>query len=282
MSARVPLIIHYPPLFVPRRVRESVSTLDLPATLVSLAGGRLNELLPMDGHSLYPSLVGRAIRDEVFGEYMGEGTVSPVVMIHRGRYKYTTSLVDPPQLFDLEADPLELYNLASSEDAQYFEVAARFAEEARQKWDLKRIHEDVLVAQRRRRLCWSALTQGRFESWDYEPPADASQKYAPQPTFLQISANKTAGTSGRPYLWTTSNSGLDTRLSMPWAALTWPGSHMGSQAPGVNDALLIRCSANVLLSICFLLSFGCLILTRHMACFTTSRSRLFNTLNHNM
>ncbi|KAJ9641012.1 hypothetical protein H2201_002247 [Coniosporium apollinis] len=177
MSARVPLIIHYPPLFSPRRVRESVSTLDLPATLVSLAGGRLNELLPMDGHSLYPSLVGRPIRDEVFGEYMGEGTISPVVMIRRGRYKYTTSLVDPPQLFDLETDPLELYNLASSEDGQYAEVAARFAEEARQKWDLKRIHEDVLVAQRRRRLCWSALTQGRFESWDYEPPQEASQKY---------------------------------------------------------------------------------------------------------
>ena len=38
-SARVPLIIHYPAKFAPKRVEESVSTMDLLPTFVDLAGG---------------------------------------------------------------------------------------------------------------------------------------------------------------------------------------------------------------------------------------------------
>lgn len=176
-SARVPLIINYPPRFTPRHVKDSVSTMDLLPTLVDLAGGRLDTSLTIDGESLYPALCGHRTRDEVIGEYMGEGSISPVMMIRRGKWKYTCCLVDPPQLFDLEKDPQELHNVADSDDPEYKKAAAAFAEEASRRWDLQKIHDDVLQSQRMRRLCWNALKQGRFESWDYQPQDLASQKY---------------------------------------------------------------------------------------------------------
>jgi choline-sulfatase len=173
-SARVPLIINYPQRYAPHRVKESVSTLDLLPTLVDMIGGNREDLLPMDGKSLYPALLGMPGNDEVFGEYMGEGTISPVVMIRRGRYKYISSLVDAPQLFDFENDPLELSDL--TEDPDHKIIAAKFAVEVTQKWDLPKIHQQVLKSQRERRICWQALQQGKWEPWDYQPTDDATKK----------------------------------------------------------------------------------------------------------
>ncbi len=177
MSARVPLIINYPCLFAPRKVDESVSTMDLLPTMVDLGGGQLPKGLELDGRSLYPMLIGLAGHDEVIGEYMGEGTTSPLVMIRRGPWKFVTSLFDRPQLFNLHNDPHELQDLAYSSDPPVAAAFASFSEEARQRWDLRRIANEVLRSQRQRRFCWSALTAGRFESWDYEPPAEAKTKY---------------------------------------------------------------------------------------------------------
>ena len=174
MSARVPLIVRYPAMFPPHRVNECVSTMDLLPTLVEMIGGKVDSRIPLDGKSFYPALFGARAHDEVFGEYMGEGTITPVVMIRRGRYKYITSLIDPPQLFDLENDPLELDNIVSA--PEHAMTAAKFANEARTKWDLQRIHDDVLSSQRQRRICWEALRQGKWESWDYSPPSDGATK----------------------------------------------------------------------------------------------------------
>ena len=177
MSARVPLLFHYPKRFQPRRVQESVSTMDLLPTLVEIIGGTVDPLTPIDGESLYPALIGQSVKDEVFGEYMGEGTISPVVMIRTGPWKYVTSLVDPPQLFNLVTDPQELTNLAGSQNEEIAAVEVGFAAQAKAKWDLKAIHDEVLQSQRQRRVVWSALKQGRWESWDFEPPREGSMKY---------------------------------------------------------------------------------------------------------
>jgi choline-sulfatase len=163
-SARVPMIIHYPPRFEAKRVSEAVSTMDLLPTFVDLVGGDKSLITPVDGQTLYDYLVSdKPGKDEVFGEYMGEGTVTPVVMIRRGRWKFTTSLVDPPQLFDLVNDPKELVNLAQSKDPQHTRVLGTFMAEASQKWDLQAIHLDVVKRQRNRRIVWKALQQGRLD-----------------------------------------------------------------------------------------------------------------------
>ncbi|CAO2655618.1 Nn.00g044210.m01.CDS01 [Neocucurbitaria sp. VM-36] len=177
-SARVPMIINYPPKFEPKQVKESVSTMDLLPTFIDLAGGDASAILPIDGVSLYDYLVSdKPGKDEVFGEYMGEGTVTPTYMIRRHQWKYTYSLVDPPQLFDLVNDPQELDNLATSQQPYYQKVLAEFQAEARAKWDFEQIHRDVLKSQRMRQIAWSALQIGRKESWDYQPPYNDKDRF---------------------------------------------------------------------------------------------------------
>ncbi|KAJ5087029.1 hypothetical protein NUU61_008336 [Penicillium alfredii] len=114
-SARVPMIFHAPKHFAAQRVPENVSTMDLLPTFAQLAGAPLIPELPLDGVSLVPYLTGGEgpRTDTVYGEYMGEGTQAPVVMIRRGPWKFVHSAIDPPMLFNLAADPEEKTNLAA-------------------------------------------------------------------------------------------------------------------------------------------------------------------------
>lgn len=184
-SVRVPMLISHPKQFTPHRVSQNVSTLDLMPTLVELVGANLIPGLPMDGLSLMPHLYGGSGgHDTVFAEYMGEGTVAPLMMIRRGEWKYITCPVDPPQLFNLRRDPLEAVNLASSQDAPTQAILKAFEKEANAKWDFDKITQDVLTCQRRRRFVWSALTKGRFESWDWKGHEDGRTKYIRSQTPL--------------------------------------------------------------------------------------------------
>jgi choline-sulfatase len=97
------------------------------------------------------------------------------VMIRRGDFKYIHSPVDPDQLYNLAVDPQELLNLATS--AAWADVLAAFRAEAASRWDLPALREAVLASQRRRRFHFEATTQGRIQSWDWQPFNDASQRY---------------------------------------------------------------------------------------------------------
>ncbi|MNN16603.1 Choline-sulfatase [compost metagenome] len=175
MAARVPLLIHAPQRFAAHRVSESVSTLDLLPTLVELAGGTLEAGLPLDGRSLLPHLKGECGHDEVIGEYTAEGTLSPLMMIRRGDFKFVYSEQDPCLLFDLRNDPRELENLARS--PEHAALFADFLAEARARWDIPAISQQVLASQRRRRFVADALSRGNLTSWDHQPFVDASQQY---------------------------------------------------------------------------------------------------------
>jgi choline-sulfatase len=176
-SSRIPLLINYPSQFAPRRVKENVSTMDLLPTLVDIVGGKLVDGLPLDGKSFYPALHGHAVNDEVIGEYMGEGTIAPLVMIKRGSYKFIYCPTDPYQLFDLATDPLEHHNLATSTEPKHQQILDDFVADASQRWDMKDLTRKVIQSQRQRRLVWSALRLGAFEAWDYQPIDDAKTKY---------------------------------------------------------------------------------------------------------
>lgn len=175
MSARVPLLVHAPKRFAAHRVSQSVSTLDLLPTLVELAGGQVEQGLELEGHSLLPHLQGKGGHDEVLGEYMAEGTLSPLMMIRRGPWKFVYSEQDPLLLFNLDSDPQELHNLA--ECGEHKGILAGFLAEARERWDIPAIHAATLASQRRRRLVAEALSQGKLTSWDHQPWVDASQQY---------------------------------------------------------------------------------------------------------
>jgi choline-sulfatase len=177
-SARVPMVINCPSRFRPKKVTESVSTMDLLPTFVDLAGGDASQIMPIDGVTLHEYLVSdKPGKDEVFGEYMGEGTVTPTYMIRRHQWKYTCSMADPPQLFDLVSDPQELINLATSEKPHYQQVLADFEAEAQAKWDFQKIHKETLTSQRKRQLAGAALQMGRREPWDYQPPCNDQDRF---------------------------------------------------------------------------------------------------------
>jgi choline-sulfatase len=176
-SARVPLLVHAPARFAHRVVTEPASLLDVMPTLLDLAGAREGmEPEVLDGVSLGEALTGGPLRrDAVPGEYMAEAAAAPVVMLRDGRWKLVLCDLDPPQLFDLEADPHERRNLAA-EPSQAGRLRA-LCERARARWDLAAIDAQVRASQQRRHLVYAALRQGRFEPWDYSPPTHAADRF---------------------------------------------------------------------------------------------------------
>lgn len=178
-SIRVPLIIQAPGRFAARRVSQGVSLLDLLPTLVDFAadGQRASEpAVSLDGTSLAPLLHGDdEVDSTVVGEYLAEATPDPIFMVRRWPYKYVAGASDPPQLFDLSADPEELTNLADQPD--HAETVSAFAAEVADRWDQASIHDQVLASQRARRLTYESLRKGQPTHWDYEPRWDVSRQY---------------------------------------------------------------------------------------------------------
>lgn len=185
-SAAVPFIVSHPDFPGGRRVQQNVSLVDLFPTLVDFASGEEPDpvVAPrLDGRSVRPLLEDRTDdwHDTVYAEYMGEGAAGPVLMVRRGRYKYVHSdgeagePADPPQLFDLEADPDELEDLAGRSDMQ--EIESQLAGLLHARWDADDLRRRVLDTQKRRRFIYAALRRGRYQPWDFEPRSDASDQY---------------------------------------------------------------------------------------------------------
>ena len=174
-AARIPMIINGPGIKA-ARVKAAVSQIDILPTLLDLAsnGAPLHEEVITEGRSLVPHLTGGEGHDEVIGEYMGEGAKAPGVMIRRGRYKFVHFQSDPDQLYDVEADPLEVTNLAS-DPAHAVQVAALRVEIAKG-WDLAAIRQQVVASQRRRRYL-NDIIRAQGVAWDYQPVADARNLY---------------------------------------------------------------------------------------------------------
>ncbi|WP_170399264.1 choline-sulfatase [Ruegeria arenilitoris] len=175
-SARVPLIMAGPGV-AHGTASNTCSLIDLLPTFVDFAGG--SEAMfgePVDGRSLMALARGDSDPvDEAIGEYCAEMTPYPVFMIRRGSLKYIHCDPDPPQLYDLAVDPLETVNRA--EDPDYATQAAGFATEVARRWNSEKLRADVIATQKSRRALHAAMEAKSGESWDYNPPRDASQDY---------------------------------------------------------------------------------------------------------
>jgi choline-sulfatase len=174
-SARVPLMIAAPGM-APGRIDTPVSTLDVLPTLAELAGVDLDDISPWtDGESLIGVAAGTAKRGSVPMEYAAEGSVAPMVALRDGRFKLALCEKDEPQLFDLEADPHELKNLAG--DPAHADILDTMTKAARTRWDLQCFDADVRASQARRHIVYGALRNGAYYPWDHQPLQLASERY---------------------------------------------------------------------------------------------------------
>ena len=122
-GVRVPCLAWWPGTIAPGRVvQDLASELDLFATCLELAGGRLPTDRPYDSHSLVPLLrgTGSGSRNEVFYYYDNQVTAvrQGPWKLHQKTYEWasgeTKSQVhSPPLLFNLATDPSEHFNVAA-------------------------------------------------------------------------------------------------------------------------------------------------------------------------
>ena len=174
-SSRVPLMIAAPGV-APRKVSEPVSTIDICPTLCDLAGVSMEEVMPWTtGESLVPYAQGAERTNPVAMEYAAEASYAPMVSLRYGKWKFNRCALDPDQLFDLEADPHELTNLAG--EAAHSGTLASLQAKAEARWDLERFDADVRASQARRWVVYEALRQGGYYPWDYQPLQKASERY---------------------------------------------------------------------------------------------------------
>jgi len=147
-SGRVPLIVAAPGVRA-QTWNAPCSLVDLTPTFRDVAGCAEEPGMPLDRVSLWPTLAsGAPSQTEAIAEYCVEMTPGvPVFMIRRGQFKYLHCDLDPPQLYDVDADPMERTNLAG--DPADTDVASAFAREAAERWNSETIMQDVLASQKR-------------------------------------------------------------------------------------------------------------------------------------
>jgi choline-sulfatase len=173
-SSRVPLMIAAPEMPA-GRVETPVSSIDLAPTLAALAGISMEDVAPWtEGVNLIPVASGDP-RGPVAMEYAAEGSITPLVALREGAWKYIRCPADPEMLFDLAHDPGEATNLA--DDPRAAKILAHFRSLADQRWDLPAFDAQVRESQARRWVVYEALRNGAYYPWDHQPLRAASERY---------------------------------------------------------------------------------------------------------
>jgi len=134
-AVTVPLIGSHPGRFRPgTRVREVVSLIDVSATLRDIAG--TGPMPTSSGRSLVPLLEGRttAWPNEALSELpaIDIGPIPAVRMIRKGTWKLVNFNGMRPQLFNLEQDPHEFWDLGSA--PAYSKIRGELLAKSRQNW----------------------------------------------------------------------------------------------------------------------------------------------------
>ncbi len=130
----------------------------------------------------------RGWKDEAVSEYLGEGVVQPCRMLVRGRYKAVFVRGEAGQLFDLDADPLEMRNLSGRPEVEATEAAMR--ERLLAGFDPDQVYAAVRDSQAVRRSLAAALACGRTRPWDFVPDAYRPERYVRAETVPSAAARR--------------------------------------------------------------------------------------------
>lgn len=114
-SVAVPLIMAGPGVPAGRRIATPATLLDVyPTVLEGVAGVSRTDprMTALPGASLFALAAGEQPARPVVSEYHAFGAINGITMLRLGSYKYVHYVGHPAQLFDLDADPREVNDLA--------------------------------------------------------------------------------------------------------------------------------------------------------------------------
>jgi choline-sulfatase len=174
-SARIPMMICDADM-EPGLVETPVSNIDFTPTVCDLVGISMEDVMPWtQGESLVPLGQGGTRDTPVAMEYAAEASYAPLVSLRYQKWKFNRCALDPDQLFDMDADPHELTNLA--DNPAHAGTLATLQAKAEARWDLDQFDADVRQSQARRWVVYNALRSGEYYPWDYQPLQKASERY---------------------------------------------------------------------------------------------------------
>ncbi|MGD9827865.1 MAG: choline-sulfatase [Hyphomicrobiaceae bacterium] len=160
-AARIPLVVHAPARWQPRRIKENVSLVDLMPTFLDLANGSPFDgyVDPVDGQSLVPALSGdtTTLRDIAISEFAADGSTGPSRMVKKGPWKYMYLEGKDRLLYNVELDPREVDNLIDR--PEHAALVAELEAIAFADWDPERLYHDI-AADQQRRLMIHHVTRG--------------------------------------------------------------------------------------------------------------------------
>lgn len=126
-SMRVPMLAWAPGYIEPGTIiEENVMNIDFTPTILDLAGGSMPDGHIIDGQSFLPLLAGESVEDwrsAFVYQYFWENSfphTPTTYAIRNERYKfiYYHGVWDKNELYDLETDPREMYNLINAPEHQ--------------------------------------------------------------------------------------------------------------------------------------------------------------------
>ncbi len=179
-ACRIPMIVAMPGGKA-ARVKAPASLMDFLPTVVEIASEgakKVEPVAPLEGVSLLPAVRGSASLPydrPVFAEMNADGTFSPSFMVRKGDWKLIECEGDPPMLFDLNADPDEMKNLAGKPEVGAVESELRKL--VNTNWSPAALKQEMQESSRRRLFVQSARDASGAAAWDYEPRQDASKQY---------------------------------------------------------------------------------------------------------
>jgi arylsulfatase A-like enzyme len=133
-AIRIPLIFSMPNTeYADTSSDALVENIDILPTALSLCGLKLPKTnTPVNGKSLEPVFQGAKIKGHVFSEYYH--SLDPTRMIRNEKYKFIYTLDDINELYDIENDPEEKYNLCMY--PAYAAIAKEMEKQVLKDWDI--------------------------------------------------------------------------------------------------------------------------------------------------
>ncbi|MDE0770052.1 MAG: choline-sulfatase [Opitutaceae bacterium] len=184
-SVKVPMIVHNPKRYTPKKTDAIVSLADLCPTLADM-GGNGKEAIRYgknESHSFLGVIKGESSewKDEAIMEYFGPGVEEPWLCIRKGPYKYVYTRNHDPLLFNVVEDPSETVNLCNEEE--HLERVGALHSALMRDINIEATTEKAAESKQTRLFLHDALKGSEGYHWDYDPDFDATKRYVRGPNM---------------------------------------------------------------------------------------------------